>query len=81
MILSSTTTGDNKMNKSEQKQVDKALAEAAHFAATISPQWGADYLARALSIIARSTMRAKTRQEIYGIAFNHAVSNNPEFIV
>lgn len=69
------------MNKSEQKQVDRALAGAAHFAATISPQWGADYLARALSIIARATMRAKTRQEIYGIAFDHAVSNNPEFII
>jgi hypothetical protein len=68
------------MNKSEQKQVTKALAGAEYFAATISPKGGADYLARALSIIARSALTTKTKHEISQIANQHGVMFNPEFI-
>jgi hypothetical protein len=69
------------MNKSDQKQVDKALAGAAHFAATISQRHANDYLARALSIIARSALTTKTKHEISQIANKHGVMFNPEFIV
>ena len=70
----------NKMNKSEQKHVTKAIAGAEYFSASVSPQFAKDYLARALSIIIRSTMSAKTKREIIDIASYHSVNTNPEFI-
>jgi hypothetical protein len=69
------------MNKSEQNHVNKALAGAEYFAATISQSHANDYLARALSIIARSALTTKTKHEISQIANAHGVMFNPEFIV
>ncbi len=68
------------MNKSEQKHVSKALAGAEHFAAAISQTFANDYLARALSIIVRSTMSTKTKYEVQRIASDHGVIFHPEFI-
>jgi len=68
------------MNKSEQKHVTKALAGAEHFATAISQSYANGYLARALSIIVRSTMSTKTKYEVQKIASNHGVIFHPEFI-
>jgi len=72
--------GVYKMNKSEQKHVDIALAGAQYLAITVSQDHANDYLARALSIISRSTMRVKTRHELAALALQYNVLNNPEFI-
>ncbi len=68
------------MTKSEQKHVIKALAGAEYFSAAISQGFANDYLARALSIISRSTLKTKTKSEITNIARDHGVMFNPEFI-
>lgn len=68
------------MNKSEQKHVDKALAGSAYFSASVSPQYAKDYLARALSVIIRSSLKASTKREILGIALEYHVIDNAEFI-
>lgn len=68
------------MNKSEQKHVTKAIAGAEYFSASVSPQFAKDYLARALSIIIRSSLKASTKREVLGIALEYHVIDSPEFI-
>lgn len=68
------------MNKSEQKHVDKAIAGAKYLSATVSPQYAKHYLARALSCIIRSSLKASTKREILGIALENHVIDSPEFI-
>ena len=68
------------MNKSDQKHVTKALAGAEHFSQAVSPQFANAYLARALSIIVRSTMSTKTKYEVQKIAGDNGVFFHPEFI-
>ncbi len=79
ILISSTNNQENEMTKSEQKHVIKALAGAKYFSDAISPDYADDYLARALSIISRSTLKTKTKSEITNIARDHGVMFNPEF--
>ena len=81
MVPSSTNQpGDIKMNKSEQREVTKAVAYSQQLA-ECSPIMGKDYLARALSIIIRSSLKASTKREILGIALEYHVIDSSEFIV
>jgi len=43
--------------------------------------FGANYVARALSMLIRSARTAKSHNEIMAIALDLGVTNNPEFIV
>jgi cobalamin biosynthesis protein CbiG len=60
------------MTKSEKREVAITL-KMQHF--------GANYVARALSMLIRSARTAKSHNEIMAIALDLGVTDNPEFIV
>ena len=60
------------MNKSEQREVSKIIAYAAHL--------GADFAARSLSALIRASMRSKAKTEMLAIAQAHGWHKSPEFI-
>ena len=60
------------MNQAQKREVEKFLL----YGKTL----GADYIARALSMLIRSARTNKHKQELLAIAHEVGVSNHPEFI-
>jgi hypothetical protein len=68
-----THTGQNIMNKSETKEMNKIVA--------IAPHLGADFAARAVSALIRCSMRSKAQAEMLAIARQHGWDKSSEFII
>jgi hypothetical protein len=65
--------GDQDMNKSEQREVNKIIAYAPHL--------GADFAARALSALYRASMRNKAKTEMLSLAIAYGWNKSPDFII
>lgn len=60
------------LNKYQRREV-ATIKTMQHF--------GANYVARALSVLYRAALKSKQKDEIYVLAMEYGVTDNPEFII